>query len=152
MFLARAIFHLGVNFQPKIGVGFYRTPPNHPFVLIGFGTNIFTIHFGGFPLIFGNTNFCSSQFFVTEVFFLELAGCREMMEFPWGANPKNISTGFTATLGRRKNRRNLGPGTWCIWKFATDFFHLRWVHLLGPPWHRCGWGRRFGGLQVCLGS
>ena len=35
--------------EPKIGVG----PPNYPF-LIGFSI-IFTIPFGGFPPIFGNT-------------------------------------------------------------------------------------------------
>ena len=36
---------------PKI----WENPPNHP-ILIGFGTLIFTIHFGCFPTIFGNTH------------------------------------------------------------------------------------------------
>ena len=59
---------LGV--EPKI-MGFY--PPNHPFVLIGFGTLIFTIHFG-VPLFLE-----TPVFFVLKVLFLWQCCCVQIV-------------------------------------------------------------------------
>ena len=86
-FLARAMSFIWVAFQPKIWVGFY-VPPKSSICFSRVWNHYFHHPSWVFSLIFGNTHFCSSELFVTEVSFLELAGCREMMEFPWGTNQK----------------------------------------------------------------
>ena len=54
------------------GGGFKNPKKNHPICLIGFFSLIFTIHFGGKPTIFGNTQMWSSPSIYTgdaDIFF-----------------------------------------------------------------------------------
>ena len=58
-------WYMGV--EPKIRV----FTPNHPFVH-RVGTIIFTIHFGGFPTIFGNTHICDDSGEVYQMIFIHM--------------------------------------------------------------------------------
>ena len=118
--------------EPKIGGGF--NPPNHPFVHRVWFSIIFTIHFGGFPPIFGNTQIVSKSLITLMSWELpgqnDTSDCQKktLRKIPnaapmppllalWlvvAAHPMNSSCRHTHRLptSRQEPLRDIGESTW----------------------------------------